>query len=287
LPKINYGIYQGTEHGGTSTVGNNFTNGNGEFRFENVLPGKYVVFIATGDSGIRGDFVSFEVVDRDVADLVIKAGKAASLSGVVVFEAGEQGADTIKLNGLFVNAWPENVERYYGNSSTLIGPDGSFRIGGLQKGRIRFGFSSRSQGDTKPIDIVRVERDGVEQTNGLMLKDGEQVTGLRVVVKYLTGAIRGQVKVEGEELLPNTRLSMWITPLDPNRTGYHSSWGSPSPQLDSRRRFVAQGLAAGTYEVSVAVYDPGRYETNRIFKQEVTVADNAVSEVTITIKTKP
>jgi hypothetical protein len=50
---------------------------------------------------------------------------------------------------------------------------------------------------------------------------------------------------------------------------------------------VVQGLAAGTYQLSVAVYDPGRYETNRIYKQQVTVTDNTVSEVTVTIKTKP
>jgi hypothetical protein len=50
---------------------------------------------------------------------------------------------------------------------------------------------------------------------------------------------------------------------------------------------VVQGLAAGTYQLNVAVYDPGRYETNRIYKQQVTVNDNTVSEVTVTIKTKP
>lgn len=286
LSKINYGIYQGTENGGSSTVGQNFTNANGEFRFENLLPGKYAVFIAPGDSGVRGDSVSFEVVDRDVTDLVIKAGKAASLSGVVVFEGSEQTPAKIKLNDLSLNAWAENSMQYFSNSSSTINPDGSFRIGGLQTGRIRFGISSRSANDRKPMDIVRVERDGVDQTTNLMLKEGEQVTGLRLVVKYLTGAIHGQIKVEGDELLPNTRLSMWINSVDPNHT-YHSGWGDPSPQLDSRKRFVVQGLAAGTYEVNVAVYDPGRAETNRVFKQEVTVADNAVSEVSITIKTKP
>jgi len=48
-----------------------------------------------------------------------------------------------------------------------------------------------------------------------------------------------------------------------------------------------QGLAAGTYEVSVAVFEPGRFDTSRIYKQQVTVADNTVSEITITIKAKP
>jgi hypothetical protein len=119
-----------------------------------------------------------------------------------------------------------------------------------------------------------------------MLKDGEQVTGLRLVAKYLTGAIHGQITVEGDELLPNTRLSIWITTLDPSRPGYQSNGGN-SPQVDSRKRFAIQGLAAGTYEVSVAVFEPGRFDTSRIYKQQVTVVDNTVSEITITIKAKP
>ncbi len=77
LVNINYGVYQGRadNSGGTSIVGRNFTNANGEFKLENALPGKYVVFIVPGDSDVRGDSVSVEVVDRDVNDLVINAGK--------------------------------------------------------------------------------------------------------------------------------------------------------------------------------------------------------------------
>lgn len=282
LSNIKYGIYQGTEHGGSSTVGRNYTNANGEFRLENVLPGKYVAFIVPEDNGIRGDSVPFEVVDHDVGDLVINAGKAASLSGVVVFEGAEESGAKIKPNDLFINAWIENTQYFFGgNSSRAVSPDGSFRIEGLQKGRVRFGFASRSQNDRKPLAIMRVERDGVAQTDALTLKDGEQATGLRLVVKYLTGAIHGEIRVEGDEEIPSSRLSMWLTPVDSIRSWYSTS-GDPSPRLDSRKRFVVEGLAAGTYEVNVAVYG-----TNRVYKQEVTVADNAVSEMTITIKTKP
>lgn len=288
LSGINFGIYQGRENGGSSMVGRNYSNANGEFRLENVLPGKYVVFIVPGDSDVRGDSVSFEVVDRDVSDLVIKAGKAASLSGVVVFEGGEEGAAKIKLSDLFINAWVENSDQYFGgNSSHPVNRDGSFRIGGLRSGPIRFEFASRLGNDRKLVELVRVERDGVALPKDLVLKDGEQVTGLRLVVKTLTGAIEGQIKVEGDEVIPNSRLSIWLTLLDNNRTWYQNTSAPPSPQLDSRKRFRVEGLAAGTYEVNVAVYEQGRYETSRIYKQQVTVADNAVSEVTVTIKTKP
>src|SRR6185295_6401747 len=90
LVHIRYGVYQGTDHGGSSRVGQDYTNANGEFRLDNVLPGKYTLFIVPEDSGVRGDNVSFEVVDRDVTDLAIKAGKAATVAGVVIFESGEE-----------------------------------------------------------------------------------------------------------------------------------------------------------------------------------------------------
>ena len=66
LVHIKYGVFQGhgDSGGGSSRVGEEYTNANGEFRLENVLPGKYAVFIVPDDSGVRGDHVSFEVVDR-------------------------------------------------------------------------------------------------------------------------------------------------------------------------------------------------------------------------------
>ena len=290
LSNIRFGLYQRHgEHGGSSTVGRNATNARGEFRLENVSPGRYAVFVYPEDSGLRGDSVYFEVVDRDVADLVINAGKAASVSGVVVFEGAEDKGPTIKPNELYVNAWMESAEQNFsGGSSQPVKPDGSFRVSGLRQGLAFFGLNWRRANGGTPTSVVRIERDGVVQPRGLMLKDGEQVTGLRLFVRYLTGAIRGQVNVEGDELLPDSRLSVWINRIDENRPGIqYMPAGGSSPQLDSRRRFMMQGLEAGTYEVNVAVFEPGRQDTNRIYKQQVTVADNTVSDVTVTVKTKP
>ncbi|HKG59023.1 MAG TPA: carboxypeptidase regulatory-like domain-containing protein [Pyrinomonadaceae bacterium] len=286
LVRIKYGVFQGGESGGSSRVGQDFTNADGEFKLENVLPGKYIVFIVPEDSGIRGDNVSFEVVDHDVTDLVIKAGKAATVTGVVVFEGGEESKSGLKFNQLFISGLGEGGERRFaGSFSQIVKTDGSFKLGDLRKGRVRFFFSAPTRNEIQ-IQVVRVERDGVVQPGGLILQDGEQVSGVRLVVKYLTGAIHGQVKVEGDEL-PASRMAVWITYLDDSRQGESFSMGNSSPQLDSRKRFTVEGLAAGTYEVNVAVFDPSRQDTNRVFKQQVTVVDNVASDVTITIKTKP
>ncbi|HSE15879.1 MAG TPA: carboxypeptidase regulatory-like domain-containing protein [Pyrinomonadaceae bacterium] len=286
LPNVKYGVYRSFgDHGGSSVTGRHATNAKGEIRLENVLPGTYSVFIVPEDSGIRGDSASFEVVDHDVADLVIKAGKASSLSGVVVFEGADEAGPTIKPDSLLINAWVQSNERIFtGGMPHVVNPDGSFTIGGLGKGFTRFRLDSRGPNDRRQLALLRVERDGVVQPDGLLVKDGEQVTGLRLVVKYLTGAIHGQIKIEGDELLPNSRISIWINLTNAAGSGPSYFSSNRSPQLDSRKRFVVESLAPGTYEVNAAVFEPNRMDTTKIYKQEVTVLDNTVSEVTITIK---
>ena len=45
-----------------------------------------------------------------MADLVIKAGKAAIVSGVVVFEGAEESKSLFKTNDLYINAWVEGTK---------------------------------------------------------------------------------------------------------------------------------------------------------------------------------
>src|SRR5436190_2078357 len=64
------------------------TDSQGEFRLQNVAPGKYEVSIYAGDGS---DFlpqgpVQFEVADADVTDLAVKLTRGALISGVVVVE---------------------------------------------------------------------------------------------------------------------------------------------------------------------------------------------------------
>jgi len=37
----------------------------------------------------------------------------------------------------------------------------------------------------------------------------------------------------------------------------------------------------------VALFEPGRYDTTQVYKQQVAVTDNTVSEVVITMPAKP
>lgn len=288
LPNVRYGILQRLDEHSMQSMSGNVSDARGEFKLENVLPGKYSVFISGAENNnLRGDAVPFEVIDRDVNDLVLKAAKGSSVSGVIAFEGQEEKTATPKLN-LYIHAWTERREPDFagGTTSVPVKPDGSFIVSGLRSGPAHFGFASRGT-DADRIALLRVERDGIIQPGGLILKDGEQVTGVRLVLKYLTGSIRGQVKVEGSDEPPNARMSIWLSVVDAGRSGQPAIVQNSSTEVDSRGRFLLEGLPAGTYEINVAVFDPGRYDTTQITKQQVTVMDNTVSEVTVTLKRKP
>jgi protocatechuate 3,4-dioxygenase beta subunit len=291
VPNATYGVMRSMSDGGRESTSGSSSNARGEFKIDNVLPGKYSLFVANEGlmPSLRGDVVSFEVVDHDVNDIVIKTSKGAIVSGVVAFEGGEEKPGVNKFTNLYINAWGEKRESdLFNNTSTSVRPDGSFQVNGLAAGTVRFNISQMGRAEARSVSIVRVERDGIVQPRGISIKDGEVVTGLRLVVKYLTGGIRGQVKFEGSDSVPASRISVWLNMVDDGssasqRMGPHNS---PS-QVDSRGRFLVEGLAAGTYEVNVGLFDAGRYDTTQIYKQQVIVTDNTVSEVVITVKQKP
>lgn len=283
LPNTGYGITQHQE-GSTSSTSGARSNADGEFKFENVLPGKYSVYIQMDhNSEIRSTPLHFEVTDHDITGLVLKSVKGASLSGVVVLEGSDEKTLSKKLAELHIYAMIENPTGDDGQGSTAVPlkPDGSFRLIGLRAGTANIQVGSMSPYGSRDLSIVKVERDGMPQPNGINVKEGEQIDGIRLTVHYLTGAIRGQLKIEGGELPASARMFISITLAndDPVRS-------SRTEQVDARRRFFAQSLAAGRYVVSAHVYGPGLMIDPSDSKQEVIVTDNAVSEVVLTVKLK-
>jgi hypothetical protein len=254
----------------------------GEFRLEKLPPGKYSISIEPPEeSDLRGDPVTFDLVDQDVTGLLIKSSVGASLSGVVVLD-GAKGNSVIAAlaqSYVFISAYTRNEALHFtSGQSTRMKPDGSFRIGGLQAGTA--GFSIDAQGRIKGLTISRIERDGVVQPNGIQIQNAEQVTGIRVIVTYGNGSIRGVVKVENGTLPAGARLI--IQPTKP---------GDPLANLraataDSRGHFLVEGLAAGNYELRVIAYVPGS-RTKESARQAVSVTEGAATDVIVTIDLTP
>ena len=154
---------------------------------------------------------------------------------------------------------------------------------------IRLRLWQRNNSPLSALEIASVEQNGVRQSGDINLKDGEQVAGLRIVAKVveLTGAIRGQIKFENGEPSPAARIIVSINRLNESSSKSRPEGMSSPPEVDSRGRFLIERLAAGTYELSVMMAPPGAHALNDVARQQVTVTENGVSEVTVTVKLKP
>jgi hypothetical protein len=287
LPNIEYGVGQRIVHdqnttSSSSETSGTVTNANGEFKLENIAPGTYTIFtVVRGESDIPAASVTFEVIDRDLTDLLIKTTKGSSLSGVVVLEGSQR-------RGLQISATVENKDADFSRSrSGSVNPDGTFRLDGLRSGPTRLWLHYAGEpGDQ--LEIIRVERNGIPQGDTINVTEREHVAGIRVLAKSVnfTGTIRGQLKVENGKLPPPSQLSLNLWPLDENLQPQRSS-SIPSPDLDARGRFVAKGLPAGTYQLTVYVYSPERTRMVYTKTQQVIVTDDTATEVNFIIKLQP
>lgn len=270
------------EHSNSYVGVNSISNNKGEFKVESLPPGKYKIFLATPpDSELRSDVVPFEIVDQDVNGLVIKSTKGgASLSGTVVLETYDK-AVFAKLAQLRIQGYVQKLARESGPNmghSASINPDGSFRLGGLEAGSVYFSLGARDRNLTKGFTIAQIEREGVVEPRGVPITEGEQITGVRLVVSYGNATVRGIVKLEDGPLPAGARVFLRISRDGDPRPDLQNI---QSPQVDSRGHFLIEGIPSGLYYFVVELVVPGVSRARRPVNQQVTVLDDVVTDVTI------
>jgi len=256
----------------------------GDFRLEGLEPGRYGVYVSSqfGSQNRYSDPVFFDVVDGDVNNLEIKAIRGLSVSGVVATDGITSKEAFAQLSALKISAnVPTTISgvRTYASGSSQIGADGSFQINGLRPGKASIYLNNYSNPALRAFSITRIERDGVEQAQGIDINGAQPTTGLQVFLAYGTGTIRGIVKIEGGTLPPDARLSLRLT-----------REGASSPQtggvVDSRGRFTLTNLAAGTYEIVLQAYIPNLNPPKRQpqpLVQTVSITDGGETEVAFTL----
>jgi protocatechuate 3,4-dioxygenase beta subunit len=282
VPNVRVGhgsIMQGQNQMGAFGWGS-VTDASGRFRIEGLLPGRYAAFVwSEGETSSYTDPVTFEVAEGDVSGLELKQRRGASISGVVVLEGTADRAVLAKLSQLTLGAYPSSqglVAPSLSTGNVKIAPDGSFIINGLQPGKVGI-YLSNYPTPPQGFTLARVERDGVPQRQ-IEVAPGAQITGVRVVIEYGTGSVRGLVKIENGPLPPNARMM-----VNARRMGETSEATRRGAQVDSRGHFVIEGLAPGEYELTLQTF--GALDPPRRFapvKQSVTVAHGVESEITLT-----
>jgi protocatechuate 3,4-dioxygenase beta subunit len=253
------------------------SDANGGFRLDGLTPGRYAAFVWNeGSSESYSEPVTFEVIDKNISGLELKLRRGASLSGVVVIEGTTERASLAKLSQLTLVATVERARLAAPNyPTTKIAPDGSFRMTGLQAGKTRLFLSNYPP--IPGFTLARVERDGVAQRE-IEITAGAQVAGIRVVIEYGTGSVRGIVRVENGPLPEGAQ--MYISARRRGETGQPNR----GTQVDSRGRFLLEGLTTGEFELTLRTYIPDTPQ-RRIapVKQNVVVTNGLESETNFTV----
>jgi protocatechuate 3,4-dioxygenase beta subunit len=276
LANVSYGVERYVSDNYTSGLRTGaVTNKDGEFRLDNLAPGKYAVFFDTPpDSDWRADHLPFEVSDHDVTGLTVRTSRGISISGLIVPDGTADKTFYERLRKARVQAIVSNPgSTRSSNQSATVNADGSFRISGVQPGLVSFWIG----GDR--LHVVRTERQGIAYPQGIELREREQITGLRLVVSIANGAVQGTVKLESG-MIPVGHLAT----VTLNRLGdsIPMTDSSKSAEVDARGNFFASDLLPGTYDVT-ASYAPDIQTAWRRTTQQVVVTNGAVVNVTLTI----
>jgi protocatechuate 3,4-dioxygenase beta subunit len=255
------------------------SNSKGEFKLENLRSGNYGIFIMPEQgSDLRSDVAPFEISDQDVNDIVIKTTKGlASVSGVVVLENTQDKLVWAKLLKLHIYGYVQKTSPSptMGNQSP-INLDGSFTLGGLDPGSLYISLGGEYEPLMKGFNVARIERNGMVEGRNIEIKNGERITDIRVVVTYGNAIVHGVVKFDNGPLPAGARVNIRVKK---DGTDFRP------PRVDARGSFIMDGMPAGTYELEVNLYIPGKLRKPQVpTKQMVNVADGVVTDVIINVE---
>jgi uncharacterized protein (DUF2141 family) len=277
VPNINFGltIIVGGRPSGFMR-GNGSSTSDGGFRIDNLPPGRYAVSILPGSgSAYYGESPAFDITDGDITDLEAKIHRGAMISGNVVIEGSPDKSVLARLALARVETvmWTEGTN--VGTVTyTNINPAGSFQVGPLQAGKATLRLSSADRNAPAEFALLSIDLNGVDKSAGIQITSGENISGVRLVVGYATGTIRGSVRAEGGTLPSNVYVYVALV-----RPG--NALTITSTRMDARGRFVFERVPPGNYEVVVTAYlDNNKRVTAR---QSVVASNGTLTEVTVTL----
>lgn len=253
------------------------TDARGQFRIESLMPGRYAAFVWS-ENETYSDPVPFEITDGDISGIEIKLRRGATLSGVALIEGTSDKRILARLQQLYIGGYVQSkVLSAPANQRALIGADGQFRLTGIAPGKLMLYLNSYPP--PKDLRLARVERDGAAQPNGIEITPGAEITNVRVIFEYGSGSLRGQVRVENGTLPEDAR--MYVMVARPNDPPERPMMGA---EVDSRGRFLLEGLATGDYQLTLrAELPPGAARRMAAVKQTVSVTNGIETETTLVL----
>jgi hypothetical protein len=247
------------DEGSFSHFGGNIkTDHQGNFRFDGLTAGQYIVSFADYESILTGkgsdyfsDGAKFEIQGGDVSGVEIRAKRGATISGVAVVEDADPSAKSaLPQTMISAHSMPTSRdgrdEAVFTSGTDLmfsrIGSDGSFLIKGVRPGKVTLNAQSVID---RLLKIVRIDRDGADVTDGIVITGRENVSGVRIILGKGSCVIRGQAQVTGGDLPEGWRMTVMA---NSERGGGIEGFGGQA-EVDNKGRFVIEGLQPGEYQL--------------------------------------
>lgn len=260
------------------------TNRQGEFEFQGLRPGRHVVHLDVEEgSEYFSDAVSFEVLNEDVNGLALKASRGGSISGSVVITGTDDPQLLARLSTFRVSLHRAARNNVVPPAAFVRpNPDGSFRLTGLRPGLAKLALGWNVLVPGPRAFLLRVEKGTTDVTEGVSLQTGEHVTGVRMIVTYGTGTVRGQLHYVGGALPPGTQVHIALRKMNSVVEQDHRI-----AIVDVNGRFWFESLLAGEYELRLGLMSakvlPATIYQRLIAPRTITVAANAETPVNLTL----
>jgi hypothetical protein len=274
----------------------------GNFRFGGLGPGRYQIAISDNENLYMGkgndyysDGAKFEIQSDDISNIEIRTKRGATISGVAVVEEADPSAKS-SLSQTMITAfvapmsWPAPGNNgddtiFTPQTSVVfsrISSDGNFLIKGLRSGKVTLNVQEAAR---RVLQIVRIERDGADVGDGIVVNDQENVRGVRLILGKGSGVIRGQVLIKGAAWPEGARMTVYA-----NSAKAGGGFGGQA-EVDNKGRFVIEGLLPGEYILLLmGIPAPTRPNSQPPLpppppiKQAVTVIKGQEAQVTITVE---
>ena len=281
--QIRFVVMKG-EEGQFSLRATERTNLQGEFQFQGLRPGRHLAHLNPEEgSAYFSDPVSFDVLQDDVRGLELKATRGGSISGNIVMTGTNDPQLLARLQTFTLS-----VIGAAGNSVVppaafvRLNPDGSFRLTGLRPGTAKLTLSWNPLLPGPRPFLLRTEQGNVDLTEGVSLQAGEHVTGVRLIVTYGTGTVRGQLNYVGGDLPPGTLFHITLRKMNGAVVQDYRMM-----QVDVNGRFLFEGLLAGEHKLIVNL--PTTLKLTAAVRQQflapqtITVAASVETPVNLTL----
>jgi protocatechuate 3,4-dioxygenase beta subunit len=212
------------------------TDAAGNFEFEYVLPGEYVISVVTSLPGFRtlSDTQSLTVNDRPISGIRIVPRPYPTISGQLILETNE-APETRRASLRFSNTDTAHRREEY---DAGVDSDGTFQLSNVAPGTYKIsltGFSANS--------FIRSATSGNQDALGLGLdvRDGS-ADNLRIIVGSNGGSLEGVVNKDTDH--PATGATVVLLPDQRDRVGLFKT-----ATTDQSGHFTIRGVLPGPYRV--------------------------------------